>query len=45
MLFEEGNPLVSCVNEALANLEADGSLAAFEEQWLSAGGDIPTLSE
>ncbi len=45
MLFEEGNPLVDCVNEALANLEADGSLAAFEEEWLSQGGDIPTLSE
>ncbi|MEM1333139.1 MAG: ABC transporter substrate-binding protein [Actinomycetota bacterium] len=45
MLFEEGNPLVGCVNEALANLEADGSLAAFEQEWLSQGGDIPTLSQ
>ncbi len=45
MLFEEGNPLVPCVNEALAALEANGSLADFESQWLAAGGDIPTLTE
>ncbi|MEL6893420.1 MAG: transporter substrate-binding domain-containing protein [Actinomycetota bacterium] len=45
MLFEEGNPLVPCVNEALAALEADGTLDALETEWLSQGGDIPTLSE
>ena len=45
MLFEEGNPLVPCVNEALAALEANGSLAEFESTWLAAGGDIPTLTE
>ncbi len=45
MLFEDGSTLVPCVNEALAALEADGSLEALEEEWLSAGGDIPTLSE
>ena len=31
MLFEKGNPLVACVNEALAALEADGTLAQLEE--------------
>lgn len=45
MLFEDGSALVPCVNEALAALEADGTLAALEEEWLSGGGDIPTLSE
>ncbi len=45
MLFEDGSPLVPCVNEALAALEADGTLAALEEEWLSGGGGIPTLSE
>jgi polar amino acid transport system substrate-binding protein len=45
MLFEDGSELVACVNEALAALEADGTLEALEEEWLSAGGDIPTLSE
>ncbi|HYF45748.1 MAG TPA: transporter substrate-binding domain-containing protein [Acidimicrobiales bacterium] len=45
MLFEEGSPLVPCVNEALAALEEDGTLAALQEEWLQAGGDIPTLEE
>ncbi len=45
MLFETGSPLIPCVNEALATLRDDGTLAALQEEWLSAGGDIPTLSE
>jgi polar amino acid transport system substrate-binding protein len=45
MLFEDGSELVPCVNEALATLEEDGTLAALQEEWLQAGGDIPTLSE
>jgi polar amino acid transport system substrate-binding protein len=45
MLFEDGSPLVPCVNEALSALRDDGTLAALEEEWLSAGGDIPELSE
>jgi polar amino acid transport system substrate-binding protein len=45
MLFEDGSPLVACVNEALATLEEDGTIAALQEEWLQAGGDIPTLSE
>jgi polar amino acid transport system substrate-binding protein len=45
MLFEDGSELVPCVNEALATLRDDGTLAALQEEWLQAGGDIPTLSE
>jgi len=45
MLFEDGSELVPCVNEALATLEEDGTLAALQEEWLQAGGDIPTLTE
>jgi polar amino acid transport system substrate-binding protein len=44
MLFEEGNPLVECVNAALATLRDDGTLEALEDEWLRQGGDIPTLS-
>ena len=44
MLFEEGNPLVPCVNAALSTLTDDGTLAALEEEWLNQGGDIPSLS-
>ncbi|HUG07570.1 MAG TPA: ABC transporter substrate-binding protein [Acidimicrobiia bacterium] len=43
LLFEEGNPLVSCVNQALATLRDDGTLAALEEEWLTQEGDIPEI--
>ena len=45
MLFETDSPLIPCVNEALATLARDGTLAALQEEWLAQGGDIPTLSE
>ena len=44
MLFEDGNPLASCVNEALATLSSNGTLASLEEEWLNQGGNVPTLS-
>lgn len=43
-LFEDGSELVGCVNDALAALAEDGTLAALEEEWLDQGGDIPTLT-
>ncbi|MDH3294322.1 MAG: transporter substrate-binding domain-containing protein [Acidimicrobiia bacterium] len=45
MLFEEGSPLVACVNEALATLDSNGTLDDLEETWLNDGGNIPSLSE
>jgi polar amino acid transport system substrate-binding protein len=44
MLFEEGSPLVPCVNEALAALFADGTIDAIEDEWLNHGGSVPSLS-
>ncbi len=44
MLFEEGSPLVPCVNDALASLRDDGTLDAIEDEWLNQGGSVPTLS-
>jgi polar amino acid transport system substrate-binding protein len=44
-MFEKGSALVPCVNEALAQLEADGTLAALQEEWLNQGGSIPTLTQ
>ena len=35
ILFEEGNPLRDCVNEALATLKDDGTLEEIQQQWLS----------
>jgi polar amino acid transport system substrate-binding protein len=43
MLFEKGNPLVSCVNQALATIKEDGTLAAFQKKWLSDTVDVPVL--
>ena len=43
MLFEKGSPLVACVNEALATLKADGTLASIEQEWLSDTVDVPVL--
>ena len=43
MLFEEGSDLVPCVNEALATLRGDGTLADIEQQWLSDVVDVPVL--
>jgi polar amino acid transport system substrate-binding protein len=43
MLFEKGNPLVTCVNQALAALTADGTLGGLEQQWLSSEVDVPVL--
>jgi polar amino acid transport system substrate-binding protein len=44
LLFAEGNTLVSCVNVALEALEADGTLAALEEEWLTESGDIAIIT-
>lgn len=34
LVFEEGNPLRDCVNEAIASLRSDGTLDALESEWL-----------
>ena len=43
MVFEEGNPLRECVNQAIAELEADGTLAAIQDRWLSQRVQAPVL--
>lgn len=44
MLFEDGNPLVDCVNQALATLRDDGTLQALEDEWLTQEGGVPTIT-
>jgi polar amino acid transport system substrate-binding protein len=44
MLFEDGSPLVPCVNEALAALRDAGTIEALEDEWLNQGGSITSLS-
>lgn len=45
MLFEKGHGFVSCVNEALATLDAAGRLDALATEWLASGGEIPRLTK
>lgn len=44
LLFPDGSSLVDCVNEALAALEADGTLDSLAEQWLASEGEINTIT-
>lgn len=47
MTFVEGNALRDCVNLALAEMKADGTLQAIQTEWLSEKtnvGEVPILS-
>jgi polar amino acid transport system substrate-binding protein len=44
MLFEKGNPLVQCVDKALAAVKKSGELKALEHRWLSSVVHVPELS-
>jgi polar amino acid transport system substrate-binding protein len=43
MVFAKGNPLVSCVNKALASLKASGTLKQIQQQWLAKATGAPVL--
>lgn len=43
LLFEKGNPLVTCVDQALAALKADGTLAQLQQKWLAGMENVATL--
>jgi polar amino acid transport system substrate-binding protein len=43
MVFEKGNSLVSCVNQALIALRSDGTLQDLQDQWLSEAAGAPVL--
>jgi polar amino acid transport system substrate-binding protein len=43
MVFAKGNPLVSCVNRALASLKRSGTLAKIQNQWLAKVTGAPIL--
>lgn len=44
MVFEKDNPLVGCVNAALATLTSSGELAAIVQQWLSDKTGAPVIA-
>jgi polar amino acid transport system substrate-binding protein len=43
MVFSKGNPLVGCVNRALASLKATGKLKQIQQQWLAKATGAPVL--
>jgi polar amino acid transport system substrate-binding protein len=43
MVFQKGNPLVACVNRALANLKSSGALKKIQQTWLSKAVGAPVL--
>jgi polar amino acid transport system substrate-binding protein len=43
MVFEKGNSLVACVNDALSELRADGTLKSLQTEWLSKAAGAPVL--
>jgi polar amino acid transport system substrate-binding protein len=43
LLFAKGNPLVSCVNKALATLKGNGTLAKLTAQYLKDFTSVPTI--
>lgn len=43
MLFQKDNPLVTCVNQALASLKADGTLEALQQKWLTDYLSVPVI--
>jgi polar amino acid transport system substrate-binding protein len=43
LLFAKGNPLVGCVNKALATLWSNGTIAKLATKWLDIYTSIPTI--
>ncbi len=43
LLFAKGNPLVGCVNVALAAMRANGTLAALQQKWLGIYTSVPVI--
>jgi polar amino acid transport system substrate-binding protein len=44
LVLEKDNPLVSCVNQALASLSESGDLDAITQQWMTDYTKAPVLS-
>jgi polar amino acid transport system substrate-binding protein len=42
-VLELDNPLVTCVNQALATIKANGTQQAILDEWINTGEDIPFL--
>jgi len=45
MLFEQGNPLVGCVNQVLGKMESDGTLKELQDKHLQQYLSVPKLEK
>jgi polar amino acid transport system substrate-binding protein len=45
LLLKKGSGLTTCVDQAIAGLKSDGTLAQITTQWLSASADVPRLKQ
>ncbi len=43
LLFAKGDPLVACVNKAIAKLTTDGTLGALQHEYLGIYNSVPTI--
>lgn len=43
LLFEQDNPLVTCVNEALATLQSDGTVQSLQDEYLADYQAVPVI--
>jgi len=43
MIFQKGNPLLACVNRALATLKKSGQLTRMQQTWLAKATGAPVL--
>jgi polar amino acid transport system substrate-binding protein len=44
LAFAKGNSLVSCVNQAIAALESNGTLQQLQDTWLQTDASVPVFS-
>jgi len=42
-VLDKDSPLTACVNQAIAAIKADGTLASILDQWINSGQEIPFL--
>lgn len=43
LVFQKGNPLVGCVDLALATLRANGTISSLTKRWLGSYTQVPTI--
>jgi polar amino acid transport system substrate-binding protein len=43
MAFEKGNPLVTCVNQAIETLKSNGTLDQLQKRWLASYNAVPLI--